>query len=235
MSGKLKCTGILAILLGLIVLSACSTPTTPEAVQDPNAIYTQAALTVQAQLSATAAVLPTSTPTMEPTATEMPSPTPEPATATPTVQETLPTLAAPGSDTNPAGPGTAATATQAPALFATSTTLAGQAGDHGQWVGNIPADGTTFSKGEHFSFVFRIMNTGTTTWTKDYKLVFLSGTGLSSETVVPLDKVTKPGEVGEFYTDVFAPFEAGSYKSNWKLVNPQGAFIYEVYFAFKIQ
>ncbi len=234
MSGKLKHTGILAILVGLILLSACST-TTPEAVQDPNAIYTQAAQTVQAQLSATAAMLPTSTATVEPTATEMPSATPELPTEAPTAQKTLPTLSAPGSDTNPTAAAGVPTATQAAPVFATSTTMSQQAGDHGVWVGNIPADGSTFGKGEHFSFVFRIMNTGTTTWTKNYKLVFLSDTALSSETVIPLNEVTKPGEVGEFYTMVFAPFDAGKYKSNWKLVNEQGAFVYEVYFTFKVQ
>ncbi len=235
MLGIPKKTGTIIVLMGLFLLSACGAAKTPEAVQDPNAIYTQAAQTVQAQLSATAAMLPTSTYTLEPTATELPTETPEPSTATPAPQTTLPTLSAPGSESTPAAPGIVATATTAAPLFATSTTVAQQAGDHGTWVGNVPADGSTFSKGESFTFVFRIMNTGTTTWTTDYKVVFLGGTGLSSETVVPLNAVTKPGEVGEFYTKVFAPLEAGKYKSNWKLVNPQGAFIYEVYFAFNIK
>jgi len=235
MLGKIKYTGTILILLGAFLLSACSAQKTPEAVQDPNTIYTQAAQTVQAQLSATAAMLPTSTPTLEPTATEPPTATSEPPTATPTTQITLPTLAAPGSETTPGAPALAVTATKAVPQFATSTIGAQQPGDHGQWVGNIPADGSTFSKGESFTFVFRIMNTGTVTWDKNYKLVFLSGTGLSSENVISIEKETKPGEVGEFYTKVFAPLDAGKYKSNWKLVNPQGAFVYEVYFAFNVK
>ncbi len=235
MPGKLKHTVTSAILFGLIFLSACSATKTPEPALDPNAIYTQAAQTVEAQLSATAASLPTSTPTVEPSATQQPSPTAEPPTATPTTQLNLPTLSAPGSDLTPAAPGSTAAATLAVPQYNTPTTAVQQAGDHGNWVGNAPVDGSTFSKGELFTFVFRIMNTGTTTWTKDYKLVFAYGTGLSSETVIPLTAVTKPGEVGEFYTKVFAPFEAGKYKSNWKLVNASGAYIYEVYFAFNIK
>jgi hypothetical protein len=220
---KLQSISRAFLFVGLLfLLTACGAVSEPTPTVDPNLIYTQAAETVQANLTGTAAAMPTSTNTPEPTATWTLEPTQELPTATAT-------LAANG--TLPAVSTTLTTSTVAATKAATTGQ---QAGDHGRWVQNVPADGTTVGKGENFMLVFRIQNTGTTTWSTDYRLVHLSGTGLSSTTSINLDKATAPGDVGEFYITVFSPLEAGKYKSNWKLVTPHGAFITEVYFAFTV-
>ena len=88
---------IAPVLILALVLGACSLPSTPAGPeQDPNAIYTEAAQTVSAQLTQgaptpappTEAVPPVDEPTAEPTTPPTAAPTVEP-TVTPTPEPTL--------------------------------------------------------------------------------------------------------------------------------------------------
>ncbi|NTW12812.1 MAG: hypothetical protein HGA30_05835 [Anaerolineales bacterium] len=81
---------ILGILLAL-VLSSCNLPSRAPATDEPNAIFTQAALTVQAQLNQTATPSLFNTPTLpppQPTNTAVTFPTLPPATNTPVASPT---------------------------------------------------------------------------------------------------------------------------------------------------
>ena len=69
---KLIASSAVVLLFGL---AGCAG--TPEPTIDPNVIYTQAAATVQSQLTETAAAMPTATATL--TATTTPSATPAPS------------------------------------------------------------------------------------------------------------------------------------------------------------
>jgi len=201
---------------------------TPEPTIDPNLIYTQAAATVQAQLTETAAAMPTATPTLEPTAT------PVPPTATPT--EVLPTLPPVGGGDQSS---TVATATIVPtynAGNATSPSTPGKKeGDAASWGYNSPGDNETFKPNEDILLAWGFVNTGTTTWKPGYKWVFSSGQEISGVREVVLDRDVKPGEKWEASIRAFLPGEEGTYISRWYLYNNTGAFIEEFYFPFKIK
>jgi len=82
MSQNVRIASTISMLLALI-LSACNLPSNPPQTEEPNAVFTQAALTVQAQLQQ---ATPFNTPTLppaQPTNTAITLPTSIPATNTP--------------------------------------------------------------------------------------------------------------------------------------------------------
>lgn len=90
MSRIARNTFILSVLLAL-VLSSCNLPSRAPQTEEPNAIFTQAALTVQAQLNQTPTPAPFSTPTLpppQPTNTAVAFPTLPPVTNTPVASAT---------------------------------------------------------------------------------------------------------------------------------------------------
>lgn len=226
MKKRIRLIGILLAMASLVLLPACGAPAPPAGpTTDPNMIYTAAVLTVQVGLTETAAARPTNTPepptnTPEPTATEAPTVAPTAET-----QQAVPTLGS----VNTVAP------TQAGQRPAATTAAVGVAGDHGAWMSQSPADGTTVAGGTQFQVFWSIKNTGTTTWTKSYKLAYSGGTQLSSVKTVEVDKDVKPGEKYEFYTVGVAPTKAGKYTSYWRLYNGSGVWFYEVYVNFVVK
>lgn len=205
----------------LVLLPACSANATPAApTLDPNAIYTQAVETVQAGLTQTAAAMPTNTATPEPTATQQPTATQAPPT--PTLAVTQPTLAQPGQ------------ATQAPAAPAATTAAIGTSGDHCAYGSQSPADGFKIMGGEQKQVFWSLVNTGTTTWTTGYKLVWVGGRQMSGSVSIPVEKEVKPGGKYDFYTIVVGPTVKGTYKSTWYMYNPSGGFMCEVYMQYVV-
>jgi hypothetical protein len=185
---------ILLIISGLL-LSACGqiVPT-----EDPNAQITQIAMTVQAQLTAIGLLTPSATPTIDATAT----PTPIPATDT------------------PSGPTLTPTKTPYPTYDVGSTT-----GDHSIFAKDITIpDGTVFTPGTAFTKTWLFTNSGSTTWTTDYKLVYIDGTatGANNSLSVNLPNEVKPGESVEISVNFVAPSSNGSYNSWWKLYSASG-------------
>lgn len=207
----------------LALLPACGAATPAAPTVDPNAIYTQAVLTVQSGLTETAAAAPTATATPEPTATVEPTATLAPPTAT--IASTLATSAPqPGSATQ--------ASTSAPA---TAPTVAlGKAGDHCQFGSQSPADGFSILGGEQKQVYWSLVNTGTTTWTTGYKLSHVGGRQMSGTTSVPVEKDVKPGEKYDFYTIVVGPTTKGTFTSYWKLFNGGGAAFCEVYMKYVV-
>lgn len=213
---------LLLTVVSLAILPACSAANTPaQPTIDPNAIFTQAASTVQAGLTQTAAALPTATFTPQPTETAVPSPTIAPPTEAPTTDAALPTLPQPGQS--------GAAATQKPGLPLATTAALGQAGDHASYGSQNPADNTTFPGLSRQQVFWSLINTGTTTWTTGYKLVWVGGRQMSGDTSIPVTKDVKPGQKFDFYTILITPENKGTYTSYWKLSNPSGAMFYEVY------
>ena len=84
------------------------------------------------------------------------------------------------------------------------------------------ADGSYIAPGNTFIKTWRIRNNGTTTWTTNYKLVFVSGTQMASVSSVNLPYTVAPGQTVDISVQMTAPTEAGSYKSEWMLVNESG-------------
>lgn len=84
-------------------------------------------------------------------------------------------------------------------------------------------DGTFVSPGVTFTKTWRIRNNGTTTWTTNYKLVFVSGTQMASQSAVNLPYNVMPGQTVDISVQMTAPADAGSYKSSWMLMNDKGS------------
>jgi len=186
---------VLIFALAIVSLTACA-PSSPTA--DANMKFTEIASTVQAQLTANAALTPSATPTPEATATATPEP------VTPTATGPTPTSTNTVVPTNP------------PNLIT---------GDNSKFVADITVpDGTQFTAGSTFTKTWQIQNIGTTTWSTQYKLVFVDGlTGANNTLSIDLPKEVKPGELIELSVNFIAPANYGSYNSWWRMLNSNGA------------
>jgi|WetSurMetagenome_2_1015567.scaffolds.fasta_scaffold242122_1 hypothetical protein len=242
MSTTMKKLSSIIALISVIVLSACSAGQQAQPTIDANAVYTQAAATVQSQLTQTAEAMPTATATVAPTETPKVIPT---TTLAPTSMVGMVTLtpgnlpAQPGQATLPATGGLdAATPTKVLGVLPTAGPGNGQkAGDYASFAYNVPADGKSFSKGESFLLALGLSNSGSTTWSATYQMVFIGGQAVCREVAIPLGKTVKPGEKGEFDFGCSAPTEAGKYVSRWKLKNASGLYVggSEIYFQYTVQ
>jgi hypothetical protein len=84
-------------------------------------------------------------------------------------------------------------------------------------------DDSEVMPGEPLTKIWRLMNTGSCTWTNDYAARFFSGDSMSAPQVVFFGKEVPPGQEVEIAVDMVAPSEPGKYQGNWKLSNPAGA------------
>lgn len=149
----------------VFIFSACNLPSSAPATEEPNAVFTAAALTVQAmstQSTATSSLLtPFSTPTLPfaiPTNTSV----------------SFPTLALP-------------TSTRA----SSPTPVCDQA----QFVRDVTIpDGSVFTPGATFTKTWRLRNAGTCTWS-GYSLVFDSGDSMAGTSPTPIGTVSPGQEV----------------------------------------
>ncbi|HEY48339.1 MAG: hypothetical protein AMJ88_05245 [Anaerolineae bacterium SM23_ 63] len=82
-------------------------------------------------------------------------------------------------------------------------------------------DGTYIAPGEAFKKVWRVENTGTCLWTKDYHFVFISGYSMDGPTALPLAGTIPVNAVVDLSVSLKAPGINGSYKGFWMLRNPQ--------------
>lgn len=131
--------------------------------------------------------------------------------ATPTPTETLtpegsptPTLTATASPT-PTVTGTAAPTDKV--SFVTDVTV---------------PDGTQFVAGDTFTKTWRLKNTGTSTWTTGYALVFESGDAMGYTAPVYFTSNVAPNQTVDVSVDLVAPASAGNYTGNFKLRNAAG-------------
>jgi len=180
----------------LAITSACNMPGR-EAAGSSTPNVTEAYQTVQARLTEAALQTPLSSPT--PASSNTPAPTGSPAG---------PTLAA----TTPVAPTTAPTS---------STKLCDQA-EAGSPIDVTIPDDTQMTPGQTFTKVWRLRNSGTCAWTKNYSIAVFSGDPMNAPDSVPLPKQIEPGQTVDISVDLIAPTTAGSYQGNWKLRNASG-------------
>jgi hypothetical protein len=155
--------------------------------------------------------------TETPVLIDTPSPTPE---HTPTnTPEVLPATSTANST-----PTSSASATTAPAVPPTATsTSSSLPADWAKLVqNNQPIDGAYFAPKAQFKKVWTIKNIGTTTWTTDYDLVFVSGTAMTDKRVIPLEEKVKPGKTIEITIKQTAPGKPGTFQGFWMLRNSKG-------------
>lgn len=84
-------------------------------------------------------------------------------------------------------------------------------------------DGSPFSPGETFSKGWRLRNSGNTTWSANYRLVFLSGAQMDGPSEQALPILVPPGESVDLYVNLTAPDEPGEYTGHWMLKNAAGS------------
>jgi hypothetical protein len=127
----------------------------------------------------------------------------------------------------PTTAGTKIATTQAPVIIPTikatqkpvqnntgtdATTLAGE---------TVPDD-TKFLPGTSFSKTWRLMNSGSSTWSTDYKLVFAEGDQMGANNEYRFNVPVEPGKIIDMTVQMKAPDAAGTYKGYWKIKNPNG-------------
>jgi len=178
-------------------LSACNLPDsqiTPTNAAD--AVYTAAAQTVSAQLTA-GAIGQVSVSTQTP---NNPISTVE-SSATSTLGNTAQSQN---------------TQTSAPSATA-------QVCDRADFVQDVTIpDGTVVSPGDKFTKTWRLRNTGTCTWTTGYAAVFDRDNLMGALAVVPLPNTVPPGQTVDISVELTAPNNPGKYTGNWKLRNDKG-------------
>jgi hypothetical protein len=192
-------------MLAGLALTACKT-NDPEI--DIDAQKTGFALTAEYQANMTSEAAQQTQPTETSTPQTEPSPTP---TATQESAET---------DLTP-------TATATVDAAATSTPL--NAVDAAQWLANDPPDNTSFEPGENFTVTWTIENTGSTTWTTSYYIMFYSGEQMNAEEKVFLPYPVPPGKNVQISVDFEAPDAEGTKQSNWMLKNAKDETFYSFY------
>ena len=176
-----------------IALAGCNLPGA-DAATSPTLGVTQAFQTVEARLTQAALQTPVATMTPSPT-TSPPTQTPVPATATsPTTPQPTNTSAPVVSGCDQASPGNPIDVT-------------------------IPDD-TRMQPGQTFTKTWRLVNSGTCTWSMSYAAAFFSGEKLGASDVVFLTSTVAPGQSVDISVDMVAPVTAGTYQGYWKLKNP---------------
>jgi hypothetical protein len=185
---------IWVVLIALtFVMTACKPGTAAETQANPQAVYTNAAGTANAKMTEIMAVTPTqvtSTITGTPTATATAGPSDTPTQSGPTATLTLPALV-------------------------------GNLLDRAEFVSDISVpDFTTFVPNQSFTKTWRLKNTGTSTWTTAYSLVFYSGAQMGGASSTPLYREVRPGDTVDLSIDMVSPAGYGQYTGYWILRNP---------------
>lgn len=207
-----KRTMILFLFLSLALwLAACGSAPQATPTTDPAAVYTAAAETASVRLTEMLAQ----------------TPTPGPVTATPTQELALTaavqTVAAKLTQT------AAATGTSTPTPSATLPVISGI--DRSLFVADVTVpDGTDFLPNEAFVKTWRIRNAGTSTWTTDYYLVFVSGDQMSGPATQRLPMAVAPNADIDLSVNLVAPAAVGRYLGYWKLMNSAGKFFDDTFY-----
>ena len=204
------------LILLFLIASACSLLTpTPPSPADQDALFTQAAQTIVAQLTLTAvnlqptpsAFLPTETgvpPTDLPAASNTPTSTQAPPTPTPIPPSPTPVPPTP----TPVPP--TPTPTPIPCNWA-------------RFVEDISVkDGTVFTPNSIFTKTWRLQNIGTCTWTGDYHLIFSDGDRMEGPRRLSFSESVDPGESVLLSVELVAPDEPGRYRGSWQLGTASG-------------
>jgi hypothetical protein len=107
------------------------------------------------------------------------------------------------------------------ASTSTPAVLCNQAGAGNPLDVTIPDD-SQIPAGQSFVKTWKLVNTGTCTWTTSYSAYFFYGDRMGAPESVPLDVSVEPSQSVEISIEMVAPQSPGSYQGNWKLSNAAG-------------
>ncbi|MEN9564744.1 MAG: hypothetical protein RIR73_2988, partial [Chloroflexota bacterium] len=82
-------------------------------------------------------------------------------------------------------------------------------------------DDTVLMLGETFKKIWRIKNTGTCAWKKDFAMTFFSGTSMDGLTS-PINQYVAPGNTAKISVPMTAPKTEGTYTGYWILSTSDG-------------
>jgi hypothetical protein len=85
-------------------------------------------------------------------------------------------------------------------------------------------DGTGAGPGVAFDKTWRIKNTGVTTWTTAYALVWVDGEKMNGPESVSMPNEVRPGETVDITVRLTAPEKSGSYQTYYRLRNASGQY-----------
>jgi hypothetical protein len=85
----------------------------------------------------------------------------------------------------------------------------------------IPDD-SNLTSGEIFTKTWRLQNGGACAWTREYRIVWVSGERMAELDAFPLTQAVPPGQSIDISLDMTAPSKTGTYQSNWMLQNSDG-------------
>lgn len=95
--------------------------------------------------------------------------------------------------------------------------------DAAEWVADVTVpDGTKFYLKESFTKIWKVKNTGVTTWNSSYSLVNIDENTWGAKSVIPLTTTVAPGQQVELKVTLKAPNSFGKQFSRWFLMNPNG-------------
>jgi len=83
-------------------------------------------------------------------------------------------------------------------------------------------DGTAFIAGTLFTKTWRIKNTGSCAWTKDFKIYFYSGNAMGAAASVAFPASVNPGGTVDLSVPMTAPGTTGDFTGNWMLKAANG-------------
>jgi hypothetical protein len=83
-------------------------------------------------------------------------------------------------------------------------------------------DDTKMVPGEVFTKTWRLVNSGSCSWTADYELVFVGGDRMEAPGSVPLADFVAPGTPFDMTIYLVAPINPGIYRGEWNLRNTKG-------------
>ncbi len=184
------------ILIFAFLISGCNFPWRIEITPTPN--ITQAYETIIAQMSTLAAEQ-----TAKPDATIETTSTAPAITGTP-----IPTIAP-----NPSNP----------VIPIIPTEICDRVNPGSPLDVTIPDDSVITSETE-FTKTWRLQNGGACTWTKNYRIVWVSGDKMGAEQSYSLPDSVSPGETIDINIDFTAPKETGIKQSNWMIQNESGVY-----------
>lgn len=108
-----------------------------------------------------------------------------------------------------------------PTLGATQKPIPSDPGtDNAALAGETVPDGTKYTPGATFTKTWRMMNTGTSTWTNSYKLIFVDGDQMEATKEFYIPVPVEPGKIIDMSVQMKAPDTEGTYKGYWKIKNP---------------
>ncbi len=166
-------------------------------------LYTEAAGTVVAQLTETAAAIPPTATEVIPTETLTPVPT--------QLQIVLPTAA---QEAQPAPTATASVVNPYQVEFVSAEPSPNQ-----------------FTPGQAFTLTWCLKNIGTATWSGKYTFAFNNkGVQLANQSSYPINTVVAPGETLTISMPATAPADFGTYQTEWVFSTPEGVKFYYVYY-----